>query len=236
MRQRRSRIPFGGNMRRLTFGLFGLALALAPCHGAVAQEWPNRPVTMIVPFPAGAAVDTLARAVAQVLSEELRQAVHRRQPRRRGRQSRRHGGRQGACRRLHAAVRNAGADRAQQVHVQEPCLRLRAGFYAGRARRQVSDDHHGEARLSGEDPRGADRLCQTEPGQGQCRRSRQRHARTHHLGVDPAVCRRGDDERALPGLGAADSRICCRDKSTSPWISCRPICRWWTAARSARWR
>jgi tripartite-type tricarboxylate transporter receptor subunit TctC len=62
-------------MRRLIFGLFGfslaLALAMAPCHRAVAQEWPNRPVTLIVPFPAGAAVDTLARAVAQVLSENF---------------------------------------------------------------------------------------------------------------------------------------------------------------------
>jgi len=48
----------------LAFGLFGLALGLAPCHRAVAQEWPNRPPTMIVPFPAGAAADTLARAVA----------------------------------------------------------------------------------------------------------------------------------------------------------------------------
>jgi tripartite-type tricarboxylate transporter receptor subunit TctC len=58
-------------MRRLVFGLFGLALALAPCHRAVAQEWPDRPVTMIVPFPAGAAVDTLARAVANTLSENF---------------------------------------------------------------------------------------------------------------------------------------------------------------------
>jgi tripartite-type tricarboxylate transporter receptor subunit TctC len=51
--------------------LIGLALAIAPCHRAVAQEWPNRPVTMVVPFPAGAAVDTLARAVAQALSEDF---------------------------------------------------------------------------------------------------------------------------------------------------------------------
>ncbi len=58
-------------MRLLCFGLFGLALALAPCHRAVAREWPNRPVTMIVPFPAGAAVDSLARAVANALSENL---------------------------------------------------------------------------------------------------------------------------------------------------------------------
>ena len=58
-------------MRVLSLGLLGLALAIAPCHRAVAQEWPNRPVTMVVPFPAGAAVDTLARAVAHVLSEDF---------------------------------------------------------------------------------------------------------------------------------------------------------------------
>jgi tripartite-type tricarboxylate transporter receptor subunit TctC len=58
-------------MRLVSLGLFGLALALAPCHRAAAQEWPSRPVTMIVPFPAGAAVDTLARAVASVLSESF---------------------------------------------------------------------------------------------------------------------------------------------------------------------
>ena len=59
-------------MRLMSFGLFGLALALplvAPCHGADAQEWPDRPVTMIVPFPAGGAVDILARAAANALSE-----------------------------------------------------------------------------------------------------------------------------------------------------------------------
>jgi tripartite-type tricarboxylate transporter receptor subunit TctC len=59
-------------MRAMSRGLFGLALAiLAPCHGAAAQEWPSRPVTFIVPFPAGSAVDTLARAVANALSENL---------------------------------------------------------------------------------------------------------------------------------------------------------------------
>ncbi|MDI1262539.1 MAG: tripartite tricarboxylate transporter substrate binding protein [bacterium] len=58
-------------MRLLTFGLFSLALAIAPISGAGAQEWPSRPVTMIVPFPAGAAVDTLARAVAHALSEDF---------------------------------------------------------------------------------------------------------------------------------------------------------------------
>jgi tripartite-type tricarboxylate transporter receptor subunit TctC len=58
-------------MRLLSLGLFSLALAVAPCHGAAAQEWPARPVTLIVPFPAGSAVDALARAVANALSENL---------------------------------------------------------------------------------------------------------------------------------------------------------------------
>jgi tripartite-type tricarboxylate transporter receptor subunit TctC len=58
-------------MRRLSFLLFGLALVLAPPEHAVAQDWPRHPVTFIVPFPAGAAVDTLARAVANELSEKF---------------------------------------------------------------------------------------------------------------------------------------------------------------------
>jgi tripartite-type tricarboxylate transporter receptor subunit TctC len=58
-------------MRLLSIGLVGLALAFAPCHEAAAQKWPDHPVTMIVPFPAGSAVDTLARAIANNLSENL---------------------------------------------------------------------------------------------------------------------------------------------------------------------
>ena len=58
-------------MRLLSFLLFGLALVLASPEGAVAQDWPSHPVTFIVPFPAGAAVDTLARAVAAELSEKF---------------------------------------------------------------------------------------------------------------------------------------------------------------------
>src|ERR1043166_4259711 len=58
-------------MRLSSLGLLGLALVLAPCHRAAAQEWPNRTVTMVVPFPAGSAVDSLARAVAHALRENL---------------------------------------------------------------------------------------------------------------------------------------------------------------------
>src|SRR5262245_6893995 len=47
----------GADMHLLAFRFFGpalaLALVIAPGHGLVAQEWPERPVTVIVPFPAG---------------------------------------------------------------------------------------------------------------------------------------------------------------------------------------
>ena len=40
---------------------------------ASATEYPARPVTLIVPYPAGGGVDAMARVVAQKLSDALRQ-------------------------------------------------------------------------------------------------------------------------------------------------------------------
>ena len=104
-------------MRVLSFGLLGLALAIAPCHDAVAQDWPNRPVTLVVPFPAGAAVDTLARAVAHTLSEDFGKQFIVENRAGAGGNLGGAGSRQGGCRRPYVAVRDTGADRAQQVHV-----------------------------------------------------------------------------------------------------------------------
>jgi tripartite-type tricarboxylate transporter receptor subunit TctC len=58
-------------MRLLSLGLVGLALVFAPAQRAHAQDWPDRTVTFVVPFPAGAAVDALGRAVAQAASEKF---------------------------------------------------------------------------------------------------------------------------------------------------------------------
>jgi tripartite-type tricarboxylate transporter receptor subunit TctC len=52
-----------------------LALLLAPFAAASAQDWPNRAVTMIVPYAAGGPVDTLGRILAARLSEILGQQV-----------------------------------------------------------------------------------------------------------------------------------------------------------------
>jgi len=48
---------------------------LAAAGAAQAQEWPSRPVTMIVPFAAGGPQDTISRIVGARLSEILKQQV-----------------------------------------------------------------------------------------------------------------------------------------------------------------
>jgi tripartite-type tricarboxylate transporter receptor subunit TctC len=53
----------------------GLATMLAASMPAAAQTWPTRPVTMIVPFAPGGAVDVMGRLLAPRLGELLGQQV-----------------------------------------------------------------------------------------------------------------------------------------------------------------
>ncbi len=57
--------------------LFAAALAAAgfDTAAAQAQDWPSRPITMVVPFAAGGPMDTLARILQPALSETLGQQV-----------------------------------------------------------------------------------------------------------------------------------------------------------------
>lgn len=55
------------------FSIFTLISAAAPSQ-AQAQAWPTRPVRIVVPYPPGGIGDTVTRAIAQGLSEQLGQA------------------------------------------------------------------------------------------------------------------------------------------------------------------
>ena len=55
--------------------LLGLSLLGIPLQPARAETWPARPITLIVPFPAGGNVDAAARIVADKLSGALGQQV-----------------------------------------------------------------------------------------------------------------------------------------------------------------
>ena len=48
-----------------------LAAVLGSCTGSHAEPFPSRPLTLIVPFPAGGPTDTLAR----ILTERMRVAL-----------------------------------------------------------------------------------------------------------------------------------------------------------------
>lgn len=58
----------------LGFWLAGMAVALLPALAA-AQEFPSKPIKLIVPFPAGGPNDIIARAVGQKMADILKQPV-----------------------------------------------------------------------------------------------------------------------------------------------------------------
>ena len=60
---------------KLMRNILGAALLAVVAHSAFAQAWPTQPVRIVVPYPAGGAVDFLARQYAAKLSVELRQTV-----------------------------------------------------------------------------------------------------------------------------------------------------------------
>ncbi|MBB5215380.1 Bug family tripartite tricarboxylate transporter substrate binding protein [Parapusillimonas granuli] len=63
------------NAKFAAVAILGLAGAVQPTFASAAEPYPNRPITMIVPFPAGGPTDIVARVVGQKLSEDLGQSV-----------------------------------------------------------------------------------------------------------------------------------------------------------------
>ncbi|MFN7040182.1 MAG: Bug family tripartite tricarboxylate transporter substrate binding protein [Acidovorax temperans] len=65
----KNQIKFAAITMAALFGCMGLA------HGQAGSDFPNRPVTIVVPAPAGGVADGLARAIATHLSKALKQPV-----------------------------------------------------------------------------------------------------------------------------------------------------------------
>ena len=61
--------------RRALQGLVSALLLLLSAGFAAAQTWPARPVRVVVPFPPGGVVDTVARQVSAKMSESMGQQV-----------------------------------------------------------------------------------------------------------------------------------------------------------------
>jgi len=60
--------------RRVVLGLMAAALALGGT-GAWAQAWPTKPITIIVPYPAGGGTDTVARVLADKMAPKLGKTI-----------------------------------------------------------------------------------------------------------------------------------------------------------------
>ncbi len=60
--------------RPLCLAAAGALAALLPGGAARAEDWPAKPVRLLVPFAAGTTTDSLARILAQHLSLTLGQA------------------------------------------------------------------------------------------------------------------------------------------------------------------
>jgi tripartite-type tricarboxylate transporter receptor subunit TctC len=62
-------------MKRIAGACAAALLLAASQHPAAAQDWPTRPVSLIVPYAAGGPIDTLARIMAASLGDILGQQV-----------------------------------------------------------------------------------------------------------------------------------------------------------------
>jgi len=96
------------------------AVAVAGCcaaDSATAQVYPSRPITMVVPFPAGGSTDTIGRVLADGMRASLGQTIIIENVGGGLRQYRRRPGRARGARRLHAHPRQLADACAQRRHL-----------------------------------------------------------------------------------------------------------------------
>jgi tripartite-type tricarboxylate transporter receptor subunit TctC len=62
-------------MRIIKVALAAFSLMAGLCSIAVAQTWPGKPITMVLPFPAGGSAEVVGRAMADEMGKRLGQPV-----------------------------------------------------------------------------------------------------------------------------------------------------------------
>ena len=72
---RNTRNPRNTRSHGRLIGCLALALGLGVSSLALAEEWPAKPISLVVPFPSGGTTDVLARALGDQLSKNLGQPV-----------------------------------------------------------------------------------------------------------------------------------------------------------------
>ena len=128
-----------------------LAACCCACAVAGAQDYPTKPITMIVPFPAGGGVDAVARIVAEKLSGALGQQVDRRQPRRRRRRARHALGAKAAPDGYTLVMAHTGTTSINPTLYANPGYDPRKDFSADRTDQFDADRADGASLVPGED-------------------------------------------------------------------------------------
>jgi len=70
-----SRKPMPARLGHLAAALAAVSAVLAAPLPATAQDWPSKPVHLVVPFPPGGSTDSVGRLLAAELSKDLGQTV-----------------------------------------------------------------------------------------------------------------------------------------------------------------
>ncbi|HEX9392036.1 MAG TPA: tripartite tricarboxylate transporter substrate binding protein [Usitatibacteraceae bacterium] len=65
----------GQPLGRIVLAAFAILAAAVPIDQVSAQEYPNKPIKLVIPYPPGGATDVIGRVVALKLSEALGQQV-----------------------------------------------------------------------------------------------------------------------------------------------------------------
>ena len=134
---------------RWTVCAAALAAGLVCCGGASAQDWPTRPVTMVVPYAPGGNIDQAARVFGRELSEKLgQQFIVESKGGAGGAIGAAHGGEVEAGR-LHAAGDGERAVRPQQDALRVAALRSGNRFHADLADQRRAAGVHRQSEVAG---------------------------------------------------------------------------------------
>ena len=171
-----------------------LCFALAP---ALAQNWPQKPIRMIVPFPAGGGTDVVARLVAESSVAAAEPADLCRESRRRQRRRRPAALKQSEPDGYTLALHLRHADDGQSLALQGSVLRSAARLRAGGVRGAAAGNAGGEPGAAGEHHRRADRAGQAKARRHRLWLSRCRQFQPSGDGAVLAGDRREDAARAV---------------------------------------
>src|SRR5687767_766142 len=62
-------------MTRRSVALAGAALLAMTAAAPAEDAWPSRPITLVVPYPAGGSTDGMGRAVGQALNDKFGRVI-----------------------------------------------------------------------------------------------------------------------------------------------------------------